>query len=385
MSKPRVLIFVDYYLPGFKAGGPIASVSRMVKQLFEEFDLWIFTRDRDLGDASAYDGIHSNQWQSLNDSKVYYGSAESLTARHIEQLVREVDPDVIYLNSYFSVLSRRVFQLRKLGRIRRAKIALAPRGEFSEGALALKRYKKRAYLSLDHSLGLSKGIVWHVSTEHEARDVIRFMGLHAKTIVEAPDLLDLHNSQAPAYIDKSAGSARFCWISRISPKKNLAWSIEILKELKGKVEFSIFGPIEDLSYWQGCQAAIEAMPGNIHVHYEGAIPPDAVCARLSESHFFLFPTLGENFGHVIPEALAAGCPVLLSDQTPWLDLERHHAGWVTSLHDRERWIQLLQLCIDMDDDEFQQMRNSTGQYLNNKRAAQKHAGNSRVFSEALSQ
>ncbi len=48
---------------------------------------------------------------------------------------------------------------------------------------------------------------------------------------------------------------------------------------------------------------------------------------LSGHDLFFLPTLGENFGHVIYEALSAGLPVLLSDQTPWGQVNAQGAGW----------------------------------------------------------
>ena len=49
--------------------------------------------------------------------------------------------------------------------------------------------------------------------------------------------------------------------------------------------------------------------------------------NLFEYHFFILPTLGENFGHVFIEALAAGCPLIISNRTPWLELEKKGIGW----------------------------------------------------------
>jgi glycosyltransferase involved in cell wall biosynthesis len=46
---------------------------------------------------------------------------------------------------------------------------------------------------------------------------------------------------------------------------------------------------------------------------------------------FFFPTRGENYGHVIHEALAAGLPMLVSDQTPWKRLAERGIGWDLSL------------------------------------------------------
>jgi glycosyltransferase involved in cell wall biosynthesis len=45
----------------------------------------------------------------------------------------------------------------------------------------------------------------------------------------------------------------------------------------------------------------------------------------------VLPTYNENFGYVILEALLAGCPVILSDQPPWRDLEARQVGWTIPL------------------------------------------------------
>jgi glycosyltransferase involved in cell wall biosynthesis len=72
-------------------------------------------------------------------------------------------------------------------------------------------------------------------------------------------------------------------------------------------------------------------------------------------HFFVLPTFNENYGHVIVEALANGCPVILSDQTPWLGLEEKGIGWDISLSEEKQWQQVLQRCVDMNAEEFRQM------------------------------
>ena len=73
---------------------------------------------------------------------------------------------------------------------------------------------------------------------------------------------------------------------------------------------------------------------------------------MREHDIFFFPTLGENFGHVILEALCAGCPILISDQTPWRDLEEKDVGWDMPLSKPEMFQEVLQRCVDMNNDEY---------------------------------
>ena len=73
---------------------------------------------------------------------------------------------------------------------------------------------------------------------------------------------------------------------------------------------------------------------------------------MREHDLFFLPTLGENFGHVILEALYAGCPVLISDQTPWRDLEEKGIGWDLALSKPEMFQDVLQRCVDMNNEEY---------------------------------
>ena len=50
MDKPKVLVFIDWFYPAYKAGGPIRSVSGMVKQLSNDFEFYLVTSNQDLGE-----------------------------------------------------------------------------------------------------------------------------------------------------------------------------------------------------------------------------------------------------------------------------------------------------------------------------------------------
>jgi glycosyltransferase involved in cell wall biosynthesis len=61
---------------------------------------------------------------------------------------------------------------------------------------------------------------------------------------------------------------------------------------------------------------------------------------------FYFPTKSENFGQVIWESLSCGCPVLISDQTPWNNIDSYNVGWVRSLSKMNNFSKVLQGIID---------------------------------------
>ncbi|HTQ10769.1 MAG TPA: glycosyltransferase [Fimbriimonadaceae bacterium] len=358
----RVLTLVDYYLPGYKGGGPIQSVSRIVEHLGADTEFFVFTRDRDLGDAGPYPGVNSGHWHVRDGGKTFYASPDQLNMLGILRAVRQVRPQVIYLNSYFSKLSRTVLALRKAGLLRGAAVLVAPRGEFSPGALAIKSGKKRTYLRAASLAGLHKRLTWQVSSVHELTDTRAVIAGDPDYFINAPDIVDVVR---PIEIErtKTPGAARFAFVSRVSPKKNLEGAIRMLKGIQGSVEFTIYGPAEDQPYWAKCRAAMDALEGNVRCVFAGPIPPSQVVPALANHHFFLFPTLGENFGHVISEALAAGCPVLLSDQTPWLDLDERGVGWVMSLDDERLWQRRIQDCVDMNGERYGAMSAKARSYI----------------------
>jgi glycosyltransferase involved in cell wall biosynthesis len=99
--------------------------------------------------------------------------------------------------------------------------------------------------------------------------------------------------------------------------KNLDYLIKVLTKVRTPLEFTIFGPKVDLKYWNQCIKLIEKLPSNIKVNINEEVSPTKVQEIFSQYDLFVFPTRGENFGHVILESLSAGTPVLLSDKTLW--------------------------------------------------------------------
>ena len=152
---------------------------------------------------------------------------------------------------------------------------------------------------------------------------------------------------------KQPGELRLAFLSRIAPKKNLDGALRLLQQdLKGRISYDIYGPLEVHDYWKKCEELIRSLTPNITVRHRGELQHDEVVKVLSEYDLFFFPTHGENFGHVIPEALIAGCPALISDQTPWRGLERAGVGWDIALDERDRFRQVLQWAIDATAEEL---------------------------------
>ncbi len=354
MGGPRILIVMDHYLPGIKAGGPVTAIRSLVACLGREFRFHIVAADRDLGDTVPYAGVTPGAWTETPAGCVCYLPPDRAGVGRLTAMLRSTAFDALYLNSYWS---RRATLFPLIARRRAAPslpLILAPRGEFSAGALALKHGRKRLYRLVLTLGGLARDAVWQASSEHEAADIRRVIGPGAMVHV-APDL-PLPLPELPRRAPKVPGRARFALVGRISPMKNVAGAIATLAGLRGDVGLTIYGPEEDAAYAGQCRRAVAALPDPRIVHWGGVLAPEAVPAVMSGADAFLLPSLGENFGHVILEALGAGCPVVISDRTPWRGLQARGVGWDLPLEAPHAFTAALQAIVDMDEPTHARMR-----------------------------
>jgi glycosyltransferase involved in cell wall biosynthesis len=340
----RILALIDYFEPGYKAGGPIRTLSNMVARLGDEYAFRIVTRDRDLGSSEAYRGIVANTWSRRGKAEVFYASpGKHLSA--IAQSLRQDACDVVYLNSFFSWRSTILpLLLLRIGLARNLPVVLAPRGEFSPGALELRKTKKRLYITMARMLRLCSGVTWQASSNLEVEDIRRIMNPSSSKIFVAPNLLPAPNitSEQRETLAHALqpGPLRLVFLARISPMKNLDFLLRALLKVETELELDIYGPTEDPAYWETCSRFIAELPGNIRASYKGAISADKVAGVFEQYDLFAFPTRGENFGHVIFESLNAGTPVLLSDQTPW-QADEDGAIEVLGIGDESAWAEAI--------------------------------------------
>jgi glycosyltransferase involved in cell wall biosynthesis len=283
-----------------------------------------------------------------------------MRVRAAAKLLRETEPQLFYLNSLFDysfailplLIARVIFW--------RVPVVLAPRGELSAGALALKRKKKRAFIAAFRLLKLHEAVTWHASTIQEKADIERVFGSNVKSHVASDLRAGLFGEGG-----KQGGSQRvrgdplggsLIFFSRIVPKKNVAAVIRAMLLVKGNARLSIAGPIEDSRYWNQCLKLINDMPESGLIRYVGTIPADEVVGFLSRFDLFVFPTLGENYGHVVLESLAAGTPVIVGSDTPWHRIETSGAGWVCDPTNPEAIAELIEHFLSLDKAARKRMR-----------------------------
>ncbi len=353
MPKPTLAIFVDWFSPGYKAGGPIRSVENLAHLLKDSSDIFIFTSDRDAGDDSPYPDLPTDTWTAFQPGiQVWYASPRK--HRIMEQELRKLQPDAVYLNSMFS-LPFTMFPLRWHGRKSLApRVVLAPRGMLHAGAIQYGMRKKRLFIRLIRLLGTHKKVVWQATDNQEAADIRQHLGSRSEVQqvgnIPTSDL----ESTLPGFPSKHPGVAKLLYISRIQPKKNLETLLKSLESVQGTVQLDLVGPVEDEGYWQQCQQHISQLPSNVAVSYLGAMPHYQILDFMKRYHLFALTTHGENFGHAIFDALLCGLPVLLSDQTPWNQVESQQAGWAIPLSHIPKYVRALNEVVAWDQQTFSQ-------------------------------
>lgn len=67
------------------------------------------------------------------------------------------------------------------------------------------------------------------------------------------------------------------------------------------------------------------------------------------------PSIGENFGHSIFESMSAGTPVIISNNTPWKNLESLNIGWDISLENEHKFADTIIYCSKMNQEEYDSM------------------------------
>lgn len=351
MIKPKVLVFIDWYLPGYKAGGPVRSMANLVEHLRGAVDLHIVTTDTDYTEHTPYPDVRTDQWTTLpGGEKVWYASRSGMNTAAWRKLLHQEPWTTVYINGLYS----RWFSVMPLwlmkGSAQRRVVAV--RGMLASGMMKHGALKKRAFLAAMKLLGCYKDVIFQATNEEEVADVRHWIGAGSE-VRHVPNLGRKVMNAAPPARTKVPGELKLVSVARIAVEKNTLFAIECLQHVKGQVVFDLYGPIYDQAYWQRCEAAIAKLPMNVTVMHKGTIAPEAVGELFASYHALFMPSQGENFGHTMVEALAAGLPLLISDRTPWKELKAKQAGWDLSLNARNLFTEAAQHLVDMDQERYE--------------------------------
>jgi glycosyltransferase involved in cell wall biosynthesis len=334
--RTSVVVFGDFFPPAYLGGGPIQTLDALVRSAPENFEVWVVTRNADLGSRDPL-GVVEDCWIELSlGLRVRYVS-ESLRSRMSAiRAVRRIKPEIMYVNSYFSLTYSIVPQLLARFRIIPAQqVLVAPRGEFGGAALGMKSTKKRLFIKLHRLLGLTQQAIWHASSEDEAHRIRESTTARSDVLVR-PNETNLPATATPPP-NRPPGPLQIIHCARLVPIKGLITLLEALRSVRADVDLHIYGPQEDAEYTADCIQVSSLTPDNVSVVFHQSVSHDEVVKLYKRFDLMAFPTMGENFGHAIAESLSASCPVMCADTTPWSTVLRNGGGKVVSPSDPETW------------------------------------------------
>lgn len=376
----NVLIITGRYLPGYKDGGPVRTIKNLTDQLGDDFHFTVMCADRDHGDNKPYEGIKVNDINRVCKADVYYVADGKYSFKKIKKLTEK--NDIVYVCGPYNDYAIKSLLLKRFGKIK-CPLILAPMGSFSKGALAIKSIKKQVFLKLFKILGLFNNISFSVTSEVEKRELKEAMGLANKCYVAEDPQRAIDDSLKHSEFKKDS-ALNVVFLSRISEKKNLLGAIKILSKCNGNINFFIYGNMEDVAYYEKCEDELRTLPDNISWEYKGTADSERVPEIFSQYDVFLFPTHGENFGHVISEALLAGTIPVISDTTPWLDFDEYKAGFVIEHENYEEFTKCIDKLCEMTKDGLEEMSSNAKAYYERKyNSAKEGSGYREMFNEVI--
>jgi glycosyltransferase involved in cell wall biosynthesis len=354
----KIFITIPWFVPAFRAGGPIQSIANLVREYRDEVEYLIFCGDTDLNGAELED-IQTNEWVPFNEqTKVWYARPEK-RSDILVKLVEKEKPDILFMIGVFSWHFNIVPNLFCKG----PRKILSTRGMLLPGALSQKKWKKKVFLHLFKMLDFQYKVDFHATDAAEAGYIRSFFSEPAKVFVAGNFPKKIGLLPLPF---KEPGKLKLISIALISPMKNILLVLEALEKVTDLVEYDIYGPVKDEEYWEQCKVKIKRLPSNVEVRFHKEIEPSQVKEVLEKAHVFILPSKSENFGHAMYEALSAGRPLISSYSTPWKGLLESAAGLNVSVNDTAGLENAIHFFAQMDAEEMEKWSRGAVEYADKK-------------------
>jgi glycosyltransferase involved in cell wall biosynthesis len=358
----NILIAIGGFLPAKNCGGPVVSISNFLDHFQTEYKCYVLTLNHELKSKEKLNGIKSG-WNKKGNYDILYIEDSEVTYKMILRICKNFKIDLLYMNSFFTY--RFLIPTYRVSKKLSIPLLVAPRGELCANAYK-GSIKKKVYTLLFRVLIKNSKVYFQVTSQEEELQVLKLLAVPKKKTFYLSNFSAVNTTNCNPHHRRNPEKLYCLFISRIQKKKNLIKAIQILQKVKSSVCFDIYGPIEDTEYWKLCQKEIKLLPANIECHYCGSYDHEKIFFLFSQYDLLLFPTYSENFGHVITEALSSGCPVLISDQTPWSDLNTTGGGYAIKLDNEEEYVSVIEKISNLSDDAFYSFSKKAINYYTNR-------------------
>jgi glycosyltransferase involved in cell wall biosynthesis len=303
----KVLHVTPTYVPAWRYGGPIVSVHGLCKALVRRgHDVHVYTTtvdgDGDLdvpfGIAQDVDGVRVTYFRCDGPRRLYWSSALRSALDH-----GCGGFDVIHAHACF--LLPPTWAARAAKRAGRPYV-FSPRGMLVHDLIARRSAAiKRAWIRLFDAPTLRDAAAVHVTSDVERDDLLAVVPGTTRFAVVANgvDLVaaDKRASRAP-------GDLRVLYLGRVSWKKGIDLAIRAVAAVPG-ANLRVVGNDEE-----GLRPQLEALVQQLRavdrVQWSGPLYGADKDAAYADADVLLLPSLSENFGNTVLEAMAAGLPVV---------------------------------------------------------------------------
>lgn len=295
-----------------EASGPSYSVPRLCQALAEEGHEVRLTC---LGAARPVPGVQVEVHPQWPVARRF-----AISPAHARALARAADEvDIVHNHSLWSMVNVAAGWVVPG---KRAKLVVSPRGTLSSWALGHSRWRKRLLWPLQRRV-LARADLLHATSEAEYED-IRARGFRTPVVV-IPNGIDVPPLAPRRPQD---GLRTLLFLGRLHPVKGIdrlldAWAA--LEAMFPEWQLVIAGKGEPVH-----EAAIRAQAARLslqRVRFPGPLYGEDKAAAYRAADLFVLPTHSENFGMAVAEALAHGCPAIVSKGAPWSGLDLERCGW----------------------------------------------------------
>lgn len=330
----RILHVIPTYVPAWRYGGPIVAVHGLCRALAARgHDVHVFTTSVDgpgdldvpLGIPVDVDGVRVRYFASQYFRRLYWSPSLGVALK-----AELFNYDLVHLHSVFlwpTWAAARV--ARRLGR----PYVLSPRGMLVRELVARKsRVAKELWIRLVERRTLEKAAAIHATSELERQELNRF-GFRLPPVSVIPNGVDQapgsHGDQVAAPL--SVSDPFLLYLGRISWKKGLDRLILALTFVPN-VNLVVVGN-DDENYGPQLEALAEKHGVRHRIHFVGPAYGAQKQTLLRRATILVLPSYSENFGNVVLEAMAAGCPVAVTEEVGMAAVVRASGAGIVSAGD----------------------------------------------------
>lgn len=210
------------------------------------------------------------------------------------------------------------------GKQARLPIVIQVQGMLEPWAFRFKSLRKRLAWILYQRKDLQSADLLFANSTQEAQSLLN-LGLH-RPIACIPNGVHLPTLMEPS--EKPPDAVRTAlFLSRIHPKKGLLLWIQAWSKVRPTGWRLVIAGPDEAGHRQKVEKAVAEYGLERVVTFVGAVEGEAKDRLYREADIFVLPTLSENFGMVVAEALSYGIPVITTRTAPWEDLVGHRCGW----------------------------------------------------------